>query len=615
MPPSSGPDSAPGMSPTHERKLEGSGEIALYLRREIRTVQRWERNLGLPIHRLPVGRQNAVYAYPSELDQWYREREAKIKAEEIRHPADAAAALVEIKNHETSSVSPPAPDVESNKGSEPRRLYWLSSIAAILFAALLVSRFVLAPALFKPAAAIQPGGKLRLFVRPFQTVAGDAAQSEFTDGLTSELNNRLGRLDPQRLGVIAPTSSRQLAAKPISELEPLLKLNYVLEGSVRRANDKVRIDISLISAKEQTPLWSDSYTENLTDILKVQDEVADAIAQKLLINLPKSSEGVPAIDPQGYDSYLRGRKYWAIRDLTHSVSAFENAVQSLPNLAQAHAGLASAYALLSQAPNDAVPQAVAGPKAKAEVQKALALDPANVEAHYVRGNILMYYDWDFPADEAELRQAIRIDPNNPTAHQWLGQYFMTQNRLAEARAETQRALDLDPVSPIFTTALAETSYYARDFDDTIAKANLTLEQFPHFLLAEYWLGSAYREKKMYAEAIQHFRSACSLAPDNPALLMVLGHSLALSGDRQGANAILTQLQTISRQRYVPVLYFAGIHVGLGEFDQAFQEMERAVLEHDDRLIYLAVEPMADPLRSDPRFQRLLASVHLDKLRY
>jgi len=153
MPESSGPDSAPGTSPAHERKLEGWGEIALYLRREIRTVQRWERNLGLPIHRLPVGRQNAVYAYPSELDQWYREREAKIKAEEIRHAVDAAASLVEIKNHETPSALPPTPDVQSNKGSESRRLYWLSSIAALLFAALLLSRFVLAPTLFKPVAA------------------------------------------------------------------------------------------------------------------------------------------------------------------------------------------------------------------------------------------------------------------------------------------------------------------------------------------------------------------------------------------------------------------------------------------------------------------------------
>jgi tetratricopeptide (TPR) repeat protein len=191
---------------------------------------------------------------------------------------------------------------------------------------------------------------------------------------------------------------------------------------------------------------------------------------------------------------------------------------------------------------------------------------------------------------------------------------MTQNRLAEARAETQKALDLDPVSPIFTTALAETSYYEHDFDDTIAKANLTLEQSPHFLLAEYWLGSAYREKRMYPEAIQHFRTASSLVPSNPALFTVLAHTLALSGDRQGATTILNQLQAMANQRYVPAMYFAAISIGLGEKNKAFEQLDRALAEHDDRMIYLAVEPMADPLRSDARFQSLLARLHLDKLK-
>ena len=584
-----------------ERRLESWGEIATYLRREIRTVQRWEKTLRLPIHRLQVGKNSSVYAYPSELDKWYRESEAKeIKEDDTADDSSSSVtpdpnalhvpSHLQIPNGNGVSPHPPAPFYK-------RKAIWLAGLISLL----ILSAFVIvAPnwTLFQPKNPAA-SGKLRLFVRPFQTVAGDAGQIEFTEGLTNELNTRLGRLDPARLGVIAPTSSKQLGGKSISELEPLLKLNYVLEGSVRRANDKVRIDISLISAREQTPLWSDSYTENLTDILKVQDEVADAVAQKLLINLPKTTDPTPAVDPEGYSSYLRGRRYWAIRDLAHSVPAFETAVQRLPNFVPAHAGLASAYALLSQAPNDAVPQSVSGPRAKAEVQRALALEPGNAEAHFVRGNILMYYDWDFPGAEAELREAIRIDPNSPTAHQWLGQYFMTQNRLAEARAETQKALDLDPVSPIFTTALAETSYYAHDFDETVAQAKLTLEESPHFLLGEYWLGSAYREKKMYPEALKHFRAACDLAPGNPALLMVLGHTLALSGDRQGANAILSQLQTMSHQRYVPILYFAGIYVGLGDYDKAFQEMDKAVLEHDDRLIYLAVEPMAaahpDPL--------------------
>jgi len=243
------------------------------------------------------------------------------------------------------------------------------------------------------------------------------------------------------------------------------------------------------------------------------------------------------------------------------------------------------------------------------------LDPSNAEAHYVLGNILMSYDWNFPEAEHQLREAIRLEPNNPTAHQWLGQYYMTQNRLADARVETGKALDLDPVSPIFTTALAETAYYAHDFDTTITQAKLTLEQSPHFLLGEYWLASAYREKGMYRDALEHFRVACQLAPGNPALLTVLAHALAVSGDRPGALAILAQLQTLSHQRYVPALYVAGVYVGLRDFNNAFLYLDRAVAERDDRLAYLAVEPMADPMHSDPRFQALLVRLNLNNLKH
>jgi Flp pilus assembly protein TadD len=227
----------------------------------------------------------------------------------------------------------------------------------------------------------------------------------------------------------------------------------------------------------------------------------------------------------------------------------------------------------------------------------------------------MSFDFDFPTAEREFRQALVLDPNNPTAHQWLGQYLMTQGRLPEAQSETLKALELDPVSPIFTTTRAEAYYYAHDFDATVAQAKLTLEQSPNFLLGEFWLASAYREKKMYPEALQHFRTACSLAPGNPALLMALGHALAISGDRQGAQAILGRLQTMSHQRYVPSLYIAGIYLGLGDNNNAFLYLNRAIAEHNDRLIYLAVEPLADPLRSDPRFEALLARIHLDNLKH
>ena len=612
QPPNLGPPGAGGAQ-AKERRLESWGEIAAYLRREIRTVQRWEKNLALPIHRLAVGKQSSVYAYPSELDRWYLEREPQDDKDDefVDDPTvEAKSASAPAADSSTKFVPADVPQPQITTPFFKRKSAWIAGMAFLMVFGVLVARSIFSFPSFtsSPKTVASPEGKIRLFVRPLATIG---SQSEFADGLTSELITRLGGLDPKHLGVIAPTSSKQFGAKPISELEPLLKLNYVLEGSVRQGHENIRIDLSLISAKDQTPLWSERYNEKLSDILKVQDEVAEAVAQKLLLNLPPLSSAA-SVDPEGYSSYLRGRRAWATRDLERSVSAFEEAVRKMPKYVPAHSGLAASYAVIGQAPNDAMPPAVAADKAKAEVQRALDLDPASAEAHYVRGNILMYYDWDFPAAESELRQAIRLEPGNATAHQWLAQYFMIEKRLSEAQAETDIALELDPVSPIFTTTRAEAFYYGHDFDAAIAQAKLTLEQYPNSVLGEFWLASAYREKRMYPEAIQHFRKAGSLAPNNPALLMELGHALAVSGDKTAALAVLADLQALSRHRYVPVAYYAGIYLGLGDKNQTFTWLDRAVSERDDRLIYLAVEPMADPIRSDPRFQTLLTRIHLNQ---
>lgn len=603
----------PDSLPQAEQRIESWGEIAAYLRREIRTVQRWERNLGLPVHRLTVGKTSSVYAFRSELDRWYREREPRLLNDEPEPPGQG------VDEQDDSSGAEP--------DNSKRKYWWIGGIAFAALAAIGLAvwlwstpnppRITRVPETKSPEtkiadAAPAPLTKVRLFVRPFDSQADDASDKQFTDGLTEEINTQLGRLDPDRLGVIAPTSSRLLSAKSISDLETLLRVQFVLEGSVRRAGKQVRIDLQLISVKDQTPVWAESYTDNLRDILKVQDKVAGAVSQTILAKLPPpaASAPPPAIDPEGYQQYLQGRRYWAVRDIPRSVAAYQQAVAKMPGYVLGHSGLASAYLLLGQAPNDGVPAAESVPKARAEAQRALQLDSRNAEAHDVLAFIAMSYDWDFPTAEREFREAIRLEPNNPTAHQWWGQYLMARNRLAEAQAETSKALDLDPVSPIFTTARAEAYYYARDYDSTIAHSKLTLEQTPNFLLAEFWLASAYREKKMYPEAIQHFQIACQIAPDNPALLMSYGHALAVSGDKTGAERVLQQLNDLSRRRYTPAIYFAGIYTGMGDKDRAFVALEKAMLERDDRLIFLAVDPIADPLRSDARFHSVLARLGL-----
>jgi TolB-like protein len=238
------------------------------------------KTLGLPIHRLQVGKQSSVYAF-SELDKWYREREPK----EIKDdpPIEPAPGESHGPNGSSTHAVPPGESHVPPQDEIP--FYkWKSTwfgVTVLLVVGFLLARFgfLLPIVSWQPRVPVSPDAKLRLFVRPFQNISGDPGQAEFTEGLTNEINTRLGKLDPKHLGVIAPTSSQQLGHKPISELQPLLNLNYVLEGSVRRAGDQVRIDVSLISAKEPTQLWSDSYTEKLADILKVQDEVAEALAR------------------------------------------------------------------------------------------------------------------------------------------------------------------------------------------------------------------------------------------------------------------------------------------------------------------------------------------------
>jgi tetratricopeptide (TPR) repeat protein len=231
-------------------------------------------------------------------------------------------------------------------------------------------------------------------------------------------------------------------------------------------------------------------------------------------------------------------------------------------------------------------------------------------AHAVLGNVAFGFDWNLPVAEREFRRAIDLEPNNPSAHEWYGHYLIVAGHEPEAMTEMNHALELDPVSPLFNTVRAETFYYARQYDQAIEQARRTLEAYPNFWLTHFWLGSAYREKKMYPQAVEQFRLARELSHDLPAMIMAYGHAQALAANPAEARRALATLKELSRSRYIPALYFAGIHLGLGEKDQTVAELTQAYTEKTDRLIYLGVEPIADPLRSDPRFRALLRQIGL-----
>jgi TolB-like protein/Flp pilus assembly protein TadD len=607
--------------PTDEPRLESWGEIAAYLRREIRTVQRWERYQGLPVRRLLIGKLGSVYAYRSELDKWYRERQPQ--------PENGEEDTEKAGNGEVAAHVTVSTEVDKQKsqgqvdGSDlppPRPRITRLHITITLLTLLIVAAVTPAVYFFRRehSPVRSASGKIRLVVLPFANLSGDSQQDYFSAGLTDEMITQLGRLDPERLGVIAAETSKASASKPIAELGRTLDVQYALEGSVRRGGNDVRINVQLIQVSDQTHIWANSYTGDLRDILRVQDEVAAAVASQIRVALPVGALGVNGakgtartINPEAYDEYLRGRFFWTNRgDLRKSIDAYQKAIQKDPNYALAYAGLASAYALLGQVPYDDMLPADAKPKAREAAERALQLDPQVGEAHSVLANVSYSYDWDFDAAEREFQRALALGQNDPTAHLWFSHYCIVRNRLQQAHEENSRTLALDPVSPLFNTVRAEIYYNARQYDEAIAQGRRIIDQYPTYWLAYIWLGSAYREKKMYKDSLEQFAQASKLSGNHPAITALYGHALALSGDTAGARRALADLRNLSKTRYVSALYFAGIYTGLGEKGTALDWLDKAYKERNDRLVYLNVDPMADPLRSEPRFQDLMKRLHL-----
>jgi len=627
--PENGVPPSPEGSPLPEKKLVSWKEIAAHLGREVRTVQRWEKTEGLPVKRHEHQKKSTVYAFPSELDEWVRKRQpvddpeadAAFAREQELSGTDSPIDTVDPPDVLLTPVDPsridPAPDLVNPSPPVWRRVVIaVSSLAIFSAASFAIYRWT------------QPKNlayeKVRIVVLPFNYTSGDSKPDYITVGLADVIRTKLGQLDPPHLGVIAATSSRIVAKQAIPDIGRTLNVKYVLEGSVQRAGNQVRIDVQLIQVSDETHLWADSFTRELSDVLQVESDVSAAIARQILATLPvpPSPQPPPSLRPgtvhastpevaKSRHAYQQGKFAWGSRgDLRGSIVFFEQAIHDDPSYAEAYAGLAQATAILGQAPNDGIPPREAKPKARDFAQRALQLNPRLAEAHAILGNMAMSYDWDLPTAERELRRAIELNANDPTAHEWYCHLLIVEGRNAEALTEVRQALDLDPVNPLFHTVLAETYYYGREYDAAIDEAQQVVKLHPDFPLAQFWLGSAYREKKMYPQAIETFQHARQLSGDNPAMVMAYGHTQALAGNVGEARAALRKLEQLAGTRFVPNLYPAAIHVGLGENDEAFRLLDLAYQERIDRLVYLNVDPMADPIRSDPRFAQLMAKIGL-----
>jgi TolB-like protein/DNA-binding winged helix-turn-helix (wHTH) protein/Tfp pilus assembly protein PilF len=458
------------------------------------------------------------------------------------------------------------------------------------------------------------GERVMLAVLPFLNYSGDPGQEYFSDGLTEEMITQLGSADPQRLGVIARTSAMKYknTQKDVGEIGRELGVDFVLEGSVRRVGDRVRISAQLIQVRDQTHLWAESYERDAHDTLALESDVANAIAGQVERRLPAPHPlarrtNVRPVNPEAYDLYLKGRFYWNQRTeegFTQAIESFKQAIEKDSNYAQAYAGLADAYSLLGSMANVEIPRKEAMPLARTAALKALEIDETLAEAHTSLAFVRMHYDWDWPAAEKEFQRAIALNPDYATAHQWHAFNLMAMGRTEDSLAEVRRALELDPLSLIINTDLAELLYCARRYDQAIRQGGKVIEMDPGFALARAFMGLSYLQIKQYPQAIAEFQEGARVSGNTVDLLSCLAVAYALAGRAAEAREILRQMEKMSTQRFDMPVYLFRVHAALGEKDQGFSWLQKAYQDRDGSLILLQADPGNDPLRSDPRFQDL-----------
>jgi TolB-like protein/Flp pilus assembly protein TadD len=452
-------------------------------------------------------------------------------------------------------------------------------------------------------------------VLPFDNLSGDPENAYFSEGIQDEILTRLAKT--AELKVISRTSTQRFKSSPdnLPQIAQQLGVENILEGSVQKPSDQVRVNVQLIHAATDTHLWAETYDRKLTDVFAVESEIAKAIAERLKAKLTGTAEHVlasrPTENPEAHQLYMKGRYFWNKRtteNLKKAIDYFEQAIGKDPAYALAYSGLADVHAVLpyyaATAPKDDAQ------KALAVARKAVELDQSLAEAHTSLANALVL-NLQFSASLPEFQRAIELNPNYATAHHWYGEQLQNDGRFEEALAELRRAQELDPLSLVINSVLGSILAVAGRDDEAIEQLRKTIEIDPTFDLTHWFLGQAYEDKGQLAEAIAQYEKATQLNPD-PAVLASLARAYALAGRKEEARKILDNLTTESGQRYIPAYSLAVIHLSLGEKEEALRLLEKSYddLAPFDTGVYgsIKIDRRLEPLRADPRFQALVRKV-------
>lgn len=598
--------------PGAAERLESWKEIAVFLRRDIRTVQRWEKAEGMPVHRHQHDKLGSVYAFKSELSEWQRQRSVSPE-DDVGTEASDSLEEVATTSRESWGVSrePNQPDAGGIIPQPSHLKPHASSLRYVLLvifavAAVASTYFLIREATLEPA-------NPKILVLPFTNLSGDPAEEYFSEGVTEELITALGRQsDAMRVTAMGSSLVYRGSQKTPREIGRELKVDYVVTGTVRRSGDRVRITAHLMRTRDEAHLWDNSYDREITDILNVQTAVAAAITEGIRLRLPPRRGSPRAVNAKAYEAYLQGRFAWNKRtpeDLHRAIAYFQESIADDPKYAPAYAGMADCYLLLGSAQMGALPPRVAMPQAKDAASKALGLDPNLAEAHASLAHIKLIYDWDWAGAEAEFRRAIGLNPGYATAHQWYALYLNAAGRTPEAMEQLDLAEELDPLSPTIQSAIAEAWYFGRDYPRSEAAARKALELDHDFALGYLALGRTLEQEHKLDDAIAAFQRGWELSGHAPTMTMLLANAYAVKGDSAQAQKLLRELQDLASRPgapYIPSLYMASVYTGLGDRDRAFQYLDKAADERCEYLIYLEREPMADALRQDPRFDAFLS---------
>jgi TolB-like protein/DNA-binding winged helix-turn-helix (wHTH) protein/Flp pilus assembly protein TadD len=466
------------------------------------------------------------------------------------------------------------------------------------------------------ASKVRPDGSTSLIVLPLENLSGDKEQDYFADGMTDELIANLAKIRSLRVISRSTAMAYKGTRKPLSEIARELNVDAVVEGTVLRAGNRVRITAELVRVSTDRHLWAETYESQLGDVLGLQNRVSSAIVDEIRINLTPEERNrlakTPAVSPEAYENYLKGRYYWNKRSdegLTKAIGYYEQATRKDPQYALAYAGLADSYGIIGATIFGSMPAREAAPKAKAAALRALEIDPTLAEAANSLATVKFNYDWDWAGAADGFKRAIELNPAYPTAYQRYSLYLAAMGRFQESFDQITKARALDPLSISINTSLGWRFYLARQYDRSIEQLRNTLEMDPTYELPHLLLGRAYQQKGDFARALPEFQKAVELSHNTPLMVSSLARANALAGNREQAEKLLAEIVAKSKHEYVSPFYIAMINAGLGRTALAMDWMEKAYDDRCNGLVFLKVDPELDGLRSNARFLQLLRKLN------